>query len=240
MAFQLLNLVETNGAVQKRRKTEESESLGAINGMWTNSFELLKKQGLKEEELLKSFEEIEVQPVLTAHPTEAKRSVVLKTYRELYLLLVKRENSMYNSFELEQNRNEIKKLINSVWHIDEFYIEKPNVKTELENVLHYFTNVFPEVVGIITQRLNQGWKHAGFDTAKLSQAKTFPRIKFGTWIGGDRDGHPLVTAEVTRFTLQKLRLSALLIVKNELNKLAEDLSFYFNLNHFPEHLTTRF
>ena len=239
ISFQLLNLVETNGAVQNRRKTEEENSLAAINGLWGNSLKQLKENGIDENQILEVLSEIEVQPVLTAHPTEAKRPVVLKKYRELYLLLVKRENSMYNFYEQEQNRNEIKRLINAIWNIDEFYMEKPNVETELENVIHYFTNVFPEIVTINNRRLVQAWQDAGFDPKHLIEANIFPQLRFGTWIGGDRDGHPFVTAEVTRNTLQKLRLNAFLIVKNELNKLAEDLSFYFRINQLPEVIAER-
>ena len=239
ISFQLLNLVETNSAVQNRRKTEEEKSLAAINGLWANSLEILKKNQVSEEEILNTLREIEVQPVLTAHPTEAKRPVVLKKYRELYLLLVKRENSMYNSYEQQENRNEIKQLIDAIWHIDEFYMEKPNVETELENVIHYFTNVFPEIISINFRRLVQAWEHTGFDSRKLVEANIFPQLKFGTWIGGDRDGHPFVTAEVTRYTLQKLRLNAFLIVKNELMNLAEDLSFYFQINQLPGGILAR-
>jgi len=234
ISFQLLNLVETNGAVQNRRKTEEKASLSSINGLWASTLKILKENKINEAEILEILTEIEVEPVLTAHPTEAKRPVVLKKYRELYLLLVKRENSMYNSLEQEQNRSEIKQLINAIWHIDEYYMEKPNVETELENVLHYFVNVFPEIVGINYNRLLQAWKHAGFDTKKLVKNNTFPLLKFGTWIGGDRDGHPFVTAEVTRYTLQKLRLNAFLVIKNELIKLSENLSFYFHINQLPK------
>ena len=239
ISFQLLNLVETNGAVQNRRKTEEENSLSSINGLWANSLELLKQNHFNEDEILDTLGDIEVQPVLTAHPTEAKRPVVLKKYRELYLLLVKRENSMYNSYEQEENRNEIKQLINAIWHIDEFYMEKPNVETELENVIHYFTNVFPEIIGINNRRLVQAWEKAGFNSRKLVETNTFPQLKFGTWIGGDRDGHPFVTADVTRFTLHKLRLNAFLIVKNELMRLADDLSFYFRINQLPECILNR-
>jgi phosphoenolpyruvate carboxylase len=113
--------------VQNRRKKEEKNSLNSINGLWANSLEILKNNGFSEKQISSVFGEIVVQPVLTAHPTEAKRPVILTKYRELYLLLVKRENSMYNSFELEENRNEIKRVITSIWFIDEYYMEKPKV-----------------------------------------------------------------------------------------------------------------
>lgn len=240
ICFQLLNLVETNGAVQNRRKTEEEKSISSINGLWANSFELLKKNGISENQIANIFKAIVVQPVLTAHPTEAKRPVVLKKYRELYLLLVKRENSMYNSYENEEIKNAIKQVITYIWHIDEYYIEKPKIETELDNVIHYFRNVFPEIIPLLNQRLLQAWKHSGYNSQLLTNDNNFPLLQFGTWIGGDRDGHPLVTAEVTKNTLQKLRLNAFILLKNELTHLAENLSFYSHLDVLSSGITERF
>ncbi len=239
ICFQLLNLAETNSAVQNRRKIEEEHSLESINGLWANSLSILKKRNFSEEEISGVFHEISVQPVLTAHPTEAKRPVILKKYRELYLLLVKRENSMYNSYEMEESRNEIKRVITSIWHIDEYYMEKPNVETELNNVIHYFVNVFPEITELLNYRLLQAWKHAGFDSSRLVEENNFPILKFGTWIGGDRDGHPLVTAEVTHNTLMTLRLNAFLVLKKELIKLSENLSFYCEISALPSKIEER-
>ena len=177
VCFQLLNLAETNGAVQNRRKVEDENALNSINGLWANSFKILKDEGIKPTKILETFSEIEVEPVLTAHPTEAKRPVILKKYRELYLLLVKRENSMYNSYEINENRNEIKRLISSIWNIDEYYIEKPTVETELDNVIHYLKNVFPEIVHLLNRRLYQAWEFAGFDSDKLLEGNGLPAAK---------------------------------------------------------------
>jgi len=240
VGFQLLNLAETNGAVQNRRKNEEKNSLNSINGLWANSLGILKNNGFSEGQISSVFSEIMVHPVLTAHPTEAKRPVLLKKYRELYLLLVQRENSMYNSFELEENRNEIKRVITSIWFIDEYYMEKPKVETELNNVIHYFVHVFPEIINLLTRRLIQAWEFSGFDSSNLIEKNNFPQLRFGTWIGGDRDGHPLVTAEVTQNALLKLRLSAFLILKEELLKLSENLSFYCDIHQLPEPISERF
>lgn len=240
ICFQLLNLAETNGAVQNRRKEEETNTLSSINGLWANSFEVLKEKGFTEEQICNIFKEIEVQPVLTAHPTESKRPVILRKYRELYLLLVQRLNSMYNSYELEENRNEIKRVITSIWFIDEYYMEKPKVETELDNVIHYFVNVFPEIVNLLNRRLIQAWEFSGFNSETLIENNNFPVLKFGTWIGGDRDGHPLVTAEVTKKTLLTLRLNAFLILKDELIRLSENLSFYCDIQDLPIPLSERF
>ncbi len=168
ICFQLLNLAETNGAVQNRRKDEDIDSLSSINGLWANSFDILKKNGFSEKEIAAVFSEIEVQPVLTAHPTEAKRPVILRKYRELYLLLVQRENSMYNSYENQENRNEIKRVITSIWHIDEYYMEKPKVETELDNVIHYFVHVFPEIINLLKPAFAASLGIFGFRQQKFS------------------------------------------------------------------------
>ena len=73
-------------------------------------------------------------------------------------------------------------------------MEKPAIESELENVLHYFYKVFPEVLPFLDFRLKQAWEEAGFDPAKVEDTSDFPSVTFGNWVGGDRDGHPLVTA----------------------------------------------
>jgi phosphoenolpyruvate carboxylase len=239
LSFQLLNLVEVNGAVQNRRKTEDTEGLQSINGLWSKNLELLKAQGITEDEILKILPEIQIQPVLTAHPTEAKRPVVLGQYRNLYLLMVKRENSMYTHREQEDIRRDIKLSLHRLWLIDDIFLEKPDVKSELSSVIHYLVHVFPLVIPEMDKKLLQSWEEAGFNPANLHRAENFPRISFGDWVGGDRDGHPLVTPEITAYTLQQFRLNALLIIKNKLSDLSERLSFYSDSKSVPEALQKR-
>jgi phosphoenolpyruvate carboxylase len=234
LIFQLLNLVEVNGAVQNRRRTEEKDGPETINGLWANNFKLLKESGISEKEILKALPDIIVQPVLTAHPTEAKRPVVLAEYRNLYLLLVQLENSMYTRRERDEIRKEIKQSLNRLWLIDDIFLEKPDVKSELANVIHYLTNVFPIALPVLDKKFMNAWKEAGFKTEHLEGTHNFPKIRFGDWVGGDRDGHPLVTADVTAFTLNQLRVNALILVKDQLKKLSRKLSYYIQFDDVPE------
>jgi phosphoenolpyruvate carboxylase len=226
ICFQLLNLAEVNGAVQNRRARQERGGLENVSGMWGDVFSNLREKGVTEKTLAENLPLIHAEPVLTAHPTEAKRPVVLALYRQLYLLLVKRENSMYNSFEQDEIRHDIKQILHKLWFIGEIFKEKLAVESELENVLYYFYKVFPEMLHYLDFRLKQAWGKSGFNPKLVEDTSDFPTITFGNWVGGDRDGHPLVTAEVTQKTLEKFRLHAFLHLKSMLDELSDKLSIY--------------
>ena len=183
--FQLLNIVEVNGAVQNRRKREDEHSLSSINGLWSYNLELLKQKGVKPEEIVSQLPNVHVEPVLTAHPTEAKRTVMLEHLRNLYLLVVKRENSMYSRMEQQQIRQSIKIALHRIWRTSDIYTEKPEISSELDNITHYLTQVFPEVIKLHDRRLIQAWQTAGFNQQLIRKADSFPKITFGNWVGGE-------------------------------------------------------
>lgn len=238
ICYQLLNIVEVNAAVQNRRKIE-SEGKDVVNGLWINNLQILKNAGFSEEEIVKTLPDIQVETVLTAHPTEAKRPEVLEQYRKLYLLMVKRENSMYTQLEQDDIRNDIKLILHKLWLIGEIFMDKPDVRSELENILHYLKNVFPDVVPILDRRLLQAWKSAGFNSKLIHHTNKLPRITFGNWVGGDRDGHPLVTPEITAETLKVLRMNAFEIIKSRLQNLSRNLSFYITSDKVSSKLIRR-
>ncbi|WP_372949294.1 phosphoenolpyruvate carboxylase [Mariniphaga sp.] len=239
ISFQLLNLAEVNGAVQNRRARQEKTGLESVSGMWGNIFSDLKSKGIQEETIAKHLGQIHAEPVLTAHPTEAKRPVVLALYRQLYLLLVKRENSMYTSHEQEEIKHDIKQILHKLWFIGEIFIEKPAVESELENVLYYFYKVFPEMLHYLDYKLKQAWGKAGFNPDLVEDTENFPLLTFGNWVGGDRDGHPLVTSDVTGKTLEIFRLHAFLVLKSMLDELSEKLSIYCNKDCLPDYFKTK-
>jgi phosphoenolpyruvate carboxylase len=225
LVFQLLNIVEVNGAVQNRRRLEDTESMKSVNGLWTRNLQTLIEAGFSDREIAESLQKIHVEPVLTAHPTEAKRSTVLEHHRNIYLLMVKRENKMYTAVEQNEIRRDIKLELYRLWKTGEIFMEKPDVPSELRNVLHYLTNVFPEVLKILDRRLYIAWESLGLDPKLIHKHDTYPKLSFGNWVGGDRDGHPFVTADVTLETLRTLRLYAFIIIRRELTKLVKNLSF---------------
>ncbi len=225
MVFQLLNIVEVNGAVQNRRKQEDSKSMASVNGLWAKNLQDLIKDGYTDKEIAGTMPETKVEPVLTAHPTEAKRATVLEHHRNIYLMMVKRENKMYTRKEQNEIRREIKLELYRLWKTGEIFTEKPDLPSELRNVLHYLTNVFPEVLGILDRRLSLAWEEVGLDPKYMKDFRNYPKLSFGNWVGGDRDGHPFVTSKVTSDTLNSLRLYAFIIIRRELTKLVKNLSF---------------
>jgi phosphoenolpyruvate carboxylase len=222
--FQLLNIVEENAAAQYRRKVESEKGAEAQKGLWVEKLTDLKEKGFSEEDISKQLPNIYSELVLTAHPTEAKRITVLEQHRVLYLNLLKLENSMWTASEKEMIREEIKLSLERLWRTGEIYLQKPDVISERNNILHYLENVFPNVLSGLDDKLKFAWKHVGFDPNLIKDSKNFPLLGFGNWVGGDRDGHPFVTPQVTEDTLKTFRKTAIRLIENELTNLLKKLS----------------
>lgn len=237
--FQLMNLVEENAAVQFRRKVENRIGAEYIRGSWAETFASWKKRGLTEDQIAAILPNIHVQPVLTAHPTEAKRVSILELHREFYLMLVKKENAIWSETELQVMEEAFHALLERWWRSGEVYLEKPDVSSERSAVMHYFTKVFPEALVLSDKRLKFAWQAAGFSPERLSDPASYPLLSFGSWVGGDRDGHPYVTAEVTRDTLRLHREAAILLIENQLKSLISALSFSEHRSFVPEELLER-
>jgi phosphoenolpyruvate carboxylase len=205
IAFQLLSMVEQNAAVQHQRMTEAEHGLAAIQALWGQCLQQLQERNLSDHQIAAALPRTRVELVLTAHPTEAKRAIVLEHHRNLYLLLVKRENQMWTPYEQLAIREEVKTLLTLLWRTGEIFLQKPDVASERRNIIHYLYTVFPDVLPVLDLRLQQVWEYLGFDPGLIRAPQNLPQLRLSTWVGGDRDGHPLVTAEVTRQTLSDLR-----------------------------------
>lgn len=239
IAFQLLNIVEVNGAVQHRRQQENGNSMDAVNGLWAQNLKTLLDQGFSQETISAALSQTWVEPVLTAHPTEAKRSTVLEQHREIYLLIVQLENQMWTDTERDEIKEAIKLSLERLWRTGEIFTTKPDVASEVRNVMHYLVNVFPDVIPVLDRRMAQAWKNIGLDPKLIRNTDAQPRISFGNWVGGDRDGHPFVTSEVTADTLSQFRLNAFVVVRRSLLRLVRRLSFACRYEQASIHVQRR-
>lgn len=231
--FQLMTLVEENAATQYRRTLENKEHIASIRGSWAEAIASWKKEGFDEDQMLEAISKTTVIPVLTAHPTEAKRVTVIEIHRALYLLLVQKENTALGKLEQFEIEEKIINLLERWWRTGEIYLQKPDIKDERANALYYLSKVFPTVLEKSDQQLKGSWVKLGLNPQKIKNPDLFPKIHFGSWVGGDRDGHPLVTPEITQDTLLLHRNNALALIKLSLQTLASKLSISALSNQVP-------
>jgi phosphoenolpyruvate carboxylase len=236
IAFQLLNAVEENAAAQSRRLFEAANGLTAESGLWGHHLSRLKAEGVSGRHVAEVLPFLRVEPVFTAHPTEVKRLTVLEQHRAIYLLLVKRENTMWTPTEQADLAEEIKAALERLWRTGEIMLVKPTVERERDALFYYFLNILPEALRRLDLRLRHAWAAVDFDPAEIADSAHLPRLRFGTWVGGDRDGHPLVTPEVTADTFAELRRHALLLLARQLRDLGARLSLAESLQTPPPSL----
>jgi len=233
MSFQLLNAVEESAAVRFRENLERELGSGSVRGSWGETFGHLTDIGMSQDEIANLLQTVALRAVLTAHPTEAKRVTVLSLHRELHQLLAEKRHAA-TPLQQASYREALKALLERWWRTGEVYLEKPDLEAERNNVLYYFVHVFPHVLQASDARLKQSWVSMGFDSNALATPDHYPRVGFGSWVGGDRDGHPYVSAEVTRETLAIHRTAALELIRESLTRLAAQLSFSSVSNPVPE------
>lgn len=239
IAFQLLDMVEERVALEARRERESVLGPESEKGLWPRCLMALKREGFSEKDIADAVSHVRIEPVFTAHPTEAKRPSVRERHRELYNRLLRVEQCGLSEQERLIAREEFLTSLEALWNTGEIHVERPTVERELRNALFYLREVFPDTVERISSRLEWAWKHNGFSSESLREAGGGPRMRFGLWIGGDRDGHPFVTHEVTRDTLAELRRQAVKLYRRELAEAAYQLTVSAPAHPASEALTSR-
>lgn len=229
IAFQLLGMAEQNAADLFRRTIERKSGIDALPALWGDALRQLKDEGFTSQEIAGMLPKLQIELVLTAHPTEAKRATVLAHHRRLYERFqihqqLQGDGAAADDVQQQENDFAVRALLDILWRTGEIYLDKPDIQSERRNVLDYLTHVFPVVLRPLDQRLRRAWTEVGLDPAVFANPLVFPRLTFGTWVGGDRDGHPLVTAEVTRQSLLEMRRSALGLLQRHLVQLARLMS----------------
>ena len=152
-----------------------------------------------------------VRPVFTAHPTEAARRSVLVKLRRIADVLLQSDNP--------DRDQRLAELVDLLWQTDELRLEQPQVLDEARNALYYLDDL---TRGPITAVL--GDLAATFAALGVELDPTSRPLTFGSWIGGDRDGNPFVTPEVTEDVLVFQRDHAVLELMPIIYELLEDLS----------------
>lgn len=235
--LQLLNLAEEYVANYMRRIREDSLGPSRESGHWASYFKKFRELGISARTVREKLAGIEVEPVFTKHPTEAKRWSVLRIHRALIEVLEQEEHCV-TSLEHIQVQESLNVLIERLWFTGELFVRKPGIQEELSNLLYYLTQVLPETQPLLDANLSFAWKQSWPDEKPL-QADEMPLLHYGSWVGGDRDGHPLVTDETTEHALNTLRKNAIEILSKRLNTLADKLAFVNSQTPAPKELQAK-
>ena len=220
--FQLLNVAEENTGMRRRRMAEKEIGLENVLGTFANVFKQANESGVSSEKIQNLLDVAHIRPTLTAHPTEAKRVTVLEIHRRIYVLLYRLEGSRWTVREQEKFLDALRNEIDLLWLTGELRLEKPTVSQEVVWGLHFFEQTLFERIPETHEKLKLALNKNYPDTDFLLP----PFFQFGSWIGGDRDGNPFVTNEVTKDTLLKNRR----IVLHHYIKRLEDLSEHLSVS----------
>lgn len=239
VCFEILNMVEERTSLKIRQRRRSDLGFEAEQGMWARIFSNLKKQGFTEDDVLETLPQVCVTPVLTAHPTEAKRPTVRERHLALYKQLVHWDRYRDEPETLLEVMSATRVCLETLWYTGEIHASRPSITDELRHIIYYLREVYPKAINKLDLSLEASWKSAGWDVEKLRASGTYPQFRFGTWVGGDRDGHPLVTAEVTADALRRLRKHALRMHERELRTAANVLTISLDSDKVPIALTER-
>jgi phosphoenolpyruvate carboxylase len=161
---------------------------------------------------------LELRPVFTAHPTEAARRTILTKLRTLADLVDERLDPRATDAERERIDRRVAELIDQIWQTDELRLEQPEPMDEARSMAFYFDQLFRDVIPKLGEEVS-----LQLERLTASPAAGAP-IRFGTWVGGDRDGNPSVTPDVTLEVLEMQHDRGLRDLITAIEGVAEELS----------------
>jgi phosphoenolpyruvate carboxylase len=228
--FQLLAIAEQNRDMRNRRELERERGRSAVRGTFAAVLQKAAADGLAGEQVRELLRSIRIRAVITAHPTEAKRVTVLERHRRIYLRLFDLESPRWTQREREELIRGLRDEIELLWLTGELKLEKPSVAQEVAWGLYFFNenlfDVVPLVLAKAQSAIEQAYPNLDFDVPLFFQ--------FGSWIGGDRDGNPYVTSDVTRDTVWSNRLASLNRYRQRLLEMIRSLSIAEHALPLPE------
>jgi len=192
--YVLSNIVEEDFLHRERRKLYRSGSETLWKGSFLRTVEDLKKSGLTAPEAQKIINELRYTPVFTAHPTEARRRTVMTLQRRIFLIIDQLNDTELTSEERDSIMRQLKAQVQLLWRTSEVRHNKPTVEDEVRYGLFYFHASLFEAIPMIYRYFERAVRKV----YGRNQINIPTVLKFGSWIGGDRDGNPFVTPAVTR------------------------------------------
>ncbi|RED54396.1 phosphoenolpyruvate carboxylase type 1 [Cohnella lupini] len=230
--FQLVNIAEQNHRIRRKRDYERSTGDAVQPGSIESIVQDLKEKKLSSEEVRDMLSDISLELVMTAHPTEATRRDVLDIHKRIADEVMELDNPTLTYREREKLREKLLNEVLTLWQTDELRDRKPTVLDEVRNGMYFFHETLFEVLPDVYEELERCLQK--YYPEQPWHVPTY--LRFGTWIGGDRDGNPSVTAEITWKTLNMQRNLVIYKYENIIRTLSRQLSFSTTIVDVTEEL----
>ena len=216
--FQLVNLAEQNHRLRRHRDYDRSQQV--LRGSFRETMRTLADRGMTADDIESLLREVGIELVLTAHPTEALRRTVLDKHTKIAAFLEDMDDPRKTPRELDVLRERIRTEIVALWQTRSVRKQRITVLDEVRNGLYFLDQILFDVLPRVHQKLEQAVEEQfGRQLLELP-----PLIRFGSWMGGDRDGNPNVTSDITWQTLVLHCDLALNKYEQKLRELGRDLS----------------
>lgn len=224
--FDLVNLAEEHQRIQRLRERETTLHPQPLGGSVGDAIASLQKEGVTSAQMQTLLDQLSIELVLTAHPTEARRRTVVAKIQRIAYLLDQIAGERLTPREQEKARASIQAEIISLWLTDRDRTTQPAVTDEVRTGLYFVDNIFWDALPLL------------YEDLEYALATYYPDVKppatwlrLGSWVGGDRDGNPNVTHVVTAETLRLHRGLAVEKFRSTLQELSRRLSM--SELHFP-------
>jgi phosphoenolpyruvate carboxylase len=201
--FELINLAETNHRKRRRLSLQLSGDKAAQRGSLRGTLRAMRKVGISADEALEWLRKIFIVPVFTAHPTEIARRSVLTKRRRIGDFLEQLDRIPVPDEELAALEAALTAEITALWQTDEVRSSRPKVADEIKMGLDYYEVSIFETLPSLYREIAAALKSEYELDIDISELPLL--LGFGSWIGGDRDGNPFVTPDVTREAIADAR-----------------------------------
>jgi phosphoenolpyruvate carboxylase len=220
----LANIAEDVHHVRRRRFHRASHS-PARPGTLEHTVQVLRDDGLEDDQIVQTLARIEISPVLTAHPTEVRRKTVLDTQRRIAELLIERDRMRMDPDEAVEWEARLKLQVLTLWQTSLLRLAKLRTRDEISEALRYYELTLFRVLPALQIDVQELVQQLAPGTAP----RVAPVVRMGSWIGGDRDGNPFVTADVLQMAVDRQAATAFTHHLNALFDLSIELSMSVRL-----------
>ena len=216
----LANVAEQHHRVRRQRVYQRDPEAAPQRGSFDETFRRLLDEGVSREALHETICRLHIECVLTAHPTEVVRRTLLRKHNRIAALLAQRDAGDLTTFERDDVAKALHRDVTSCWLTDEIRRTRPTPLDEARGGLAYLEETLWDVVPRFLRHLDA----ALMTYTDRPLPSTAAPLRFGSWMGGDRDGNPHVTAAVTRKVCLQARRQAIMLYARDLNALTAELS----------------